>query len=53
MRDALKQNVSVRYQAPTTFGDLETVMKEEWEQTPQEAMKTLIRSLKLRMQSVI
>lgn len=51
--DTLKQKVRARNPAPTTLGELETAIKEEWERVPQGTIAVLIRSLKRRMQATI
>lgn len=53
MWDTLKQKVRARNPVPTTLGELETAIREEWNRIPQETIKVLIRSLKRRMQAVI
>lgn len=51
--DTLKQKVRARNPAPTTLGELEIAVNEEWDRIPQGTIKILIRSMKRRMQAVI
>lgn len=51
--DSLKQKVRARDPAPTTLGDLQLAIKEEWDRIPQDVIKVLIKSMNRRMQAVI
>ncbi|CAK1599699.1 unnamed protein product [Parnassius mnemosyne] len=51
--DDLKRRVRARDPAPTTLQELQDAVLEEWEQIPQEAVATLVRSMKDRMEAVI
>lgn len=51
--DQIKRKVRARDPVPGTLQQLETAIAEEWQRTPQEDIKKLIRSLNRRMQAVI
>ncbi|CAK1593484.1 unnamed protein product [Parnassius mnemosyne] len=51
--DDLKRRVRALDPAPTTLQELQVAVLEEWEQILQEAVATLVRSMKDRMEAVI
>lgn len=51
--DKLNRRVRTRYQAPCKSDELKTPMEEEWEATPQEHIKKIIRFIRNRTQAVI
>ncbi|CAK1587683.1 unnamed protein product [Parnassius mnemosyne] len=51
--DDLKRRVRARDSAPTTLQELQDAVLEGWEQIPQEAVATLVRSMKERMEAVM
>lgn len=51
--DQIKRKVRARNPVPETLDQLEAALTEEWEQTPQDDIKKLIRSLNRRMAAVI
>lgn len=51
--DELKRRVRGRNAPPSTLQELQQAIAEEWEATPQDLIKTLVKSMNTRMESVI
>lgn len=51
--DNLKRAVYARNPSPTTVAALRTALSEEWDNIPQDLLKTLIKSMRNRLESVI
>lgn len=51
--DQLGRSIRSRQNQPTTLGELEIALREEWERLPQENLRWLIRTMPQRIRAVI